>query len=111
MQTFKNFRKESRDGNWGRNADVNSTLSADEINCGSMLRIADALEVIAKDRVAMESEIKRLKEQKVYLENRRDELLAENKNLSRSRNTYKRLYEKMKDENNSLRSELPTSNK
>jgi len=40
---FKNYREQSRDVQWGSEGNPN----LDQINCGSMLRIADAAEKMA----------------------------------------------------------------
>lgn len=51
---FKNYREASRDKNWGTNDD---NLNRDQINTGSFLRIADAMEFMAKDRLQMERDL------------------------------------------------------
>lgn len=53
--SFKNYREESRNQNWGTNAD---NLNRDQIDTGSFLRIADAMELMAKDRLQMERDMK-----------------------------------------------------
>ena len=67
---FKNYRTESRE-QYGRVTDAG--LSPDEINAGCMLRIADAVEKLAADRVQMEKdlawykyEVNRLESQKAH---------------------------------------------
>lgn len=44
---FKNYREESRNTQWGSYQDAN--LSIEQINCGSMLRIADATEKMSQN--------------------------------------------------------------
>lgn len=51
---FRNYREESRDKNWGTNGD---SLNRDQLNTGSFLRIADAMELMAKDRLQMERDL------------------------------------------------------
>lgn len=43
--SLKNFRSQSRDVQWAHDADKTSSL--EQINCGSLLRIADAAEKMA----------------------------------------------------------------
>ncbi len=45
MSTFKPYREGSRT-NWG--SDQDSSLTIEQINCGALLRIADATELMAK---------------------------------------------------------------
>lgn len=55
METkFKNYRRESRDKNWGTYDEV---LSFDQINTGSLLRIADSLEKIEKPYLQLIEEV------------------------------------------------------
>ena len=42
---WKSYRQQSRDIQWGTNGD---SLSIEQVNCGSLLRIADATELMAK---------------------------------------------------------------
>ena len=47
---FKNYKQESRK-DWGTNQD-SELLSIEQINLGAILRIADATEAMAKNRIA-----------------------------------------------------------
>ena len=49
--SFKDYRKESR-ASWG--ADQDRNLSIEQINCGALLRLADATELMCKDREKLE---------------------------------------------------------
>lgn len=44
--TFQNYRRQSRDVQWGHESG-SSSLSIEQINCGSLLRMADATEKMA----------------------------------------------------------------
>lgn len=61
--TFKNFRTESRDTSWGANTDK---LTLEQINAGSLLRIADAAEAMSKNHKDLVAEIERLKHSRDY---------------------------------------------
>lgn len=50
----KNLRILSRDTQWSATGD---SVGIDEVNCGSFLRIADAMETMAKDRVQLERDL------------------------------------------------------
>ena len=56
---FKNYRKESRDKQWGQDQEEN--LTSDQINCGTLLRIADATELISKSYISLLDEIERFR--------------------------------------------------
>lgn len=47
MGNFRSYKEESRKINWGSN---DESLNLDQINTGSVLRIADSLETIAEDK-------------------------------------------------------------
>ena len=53
---FKNFREGSRDGQWGATGDAAASLTVEQINCGSMLRIADAMEKMTKSFDALRAD-------------------------------------------------------
>ncbi len=61
--TFKSYRDESRI-NYGKTQD--SSLSIEQLNCGSLMRIADATEKMCADREKLERDYK-------YMRNNRDE--------------------------------------
>jgi hypothetical protein len=44
MSIYKNFREASKKGDWSNS---NHTLTLEEINCGSLQRIADATEMMS----------------------------------------------------------------
>lgn len=48
---FQDYRKESRETNWVTKS--NNPLTIEEINCGSLLRLADALELMTKRYVEL----------------------------------------------------------
>lgn len=50
---FKNYREQSRDIQWGTSDDK---LEIEGINCGSMLRIADAVEIMTKSFNALRAD-------------------------------------------------------
>lgn len=51
MSDFQNYREESRK-NWGTDKEKNLTI--EQINCGSMLRMADAAEKMASSYTEMQ---------------------------------------------------------
>lgn len=55
----KNLRQQSRDVQWATTDDANPTI--EQINAGSLLRIADATEKMSKSVVALEAERDRYK--------------------------------------------------
>jgi hypothetical protein len=57
---FKDYRQQSRDCQWGTESVYG--LTAEQINCGSLLRIADSLERMEKPFVELLRENKRLRE-------------------------------------------------
>lgn len=50
---FKNYRQQSRDVQWGGNFIGDDTPGLEQINCGSLLRIADATELMARSHVRL----------------------------------------------------------
>ena len=64
----KNYREESRK-NYGNDFEEREGVSVEQLNAGSLMRIADATEMMAKDRVRMENDLeyykRRLKEKEV----------------------------------------------
>lgn len=59
---FKKWREASR-ADWGTNIDPETeNLSVEHVRTGAFLRIADALETVAKDRIQMEKDLKYYKE-------------------------------------------------
>jgi hypothetical protein len=57
MNIMRNFRQESRKS-YGRSMPEDQWCSNDELNVGSLQRIADACDLMAKDRERMERELK-----------------------------------------------------
>ena len=57
--SFKHYREESKK-NWG--TDDHRSLSIEQINCGAILRIADATEKMASNYTRMENDLKYYKE-------------------------------------------------
>jgi hypothetical protein len=51
--TYKSYREESR-ANWGTTGD---TINLEQLKAGAVLRIADACELMAKDRQRMERDL------------------------------------------------------
>lgn len=74
---FKSYRKESRI-DWGVNTD--NPLTVEQINCGSMLRIADATEAMAKNYVALQDEAARYK--RWYEDERRESASLRRRNIT-----------------------------
>lgn len=93
--TFKNYREESR-LQYGREMDPDQGLSVEQLNCGSILRIADAVETMAKDRKELEKRAEKFK--KRYF--RANDLLSKKRQqlttVKKSRAAYIGLYEKAK---------------
>lgn len=86
--TFKNYREQSRNVQWGTNSDYDS-LSFEEINCGSLLRIADSMEVVAKEYNAILADMK-------FYQKRYHELLDQVERLKRSNAALRGVITKMK---------------
>lgn len=61
--TFKNYRQQSRDVNWGIRSDRDG-LSLEQINTGSLLRIADATEKMCLDREKLERDYKYMRDER-----------------------------------------------
>jgi len=56
-KTFKSWKEASR-ANWGTNLEAEvENLSADQVKTGALMRIADAVELVAKDRIQMEKDL------------------------------------------------------
>lgn len=51
--SFRNYRVESRDKQWGAHVDSGKNVTLDQINCGSLLRIADAVELMAQEHAKL----------------------------------------------------------
>lgn len=66
---FKSYRDESR-VDYGRHKDANDGMTEDELKVGALLRIADATELMARDRVQMEAALD-------YNRRRKEELSAQ----------------------------------
>lgn len=58
---LKSYREQSRNINWGTDKTGNS-LTLEQINCGSLLRIADAAEIMAKNHQQLIDERDRYKQ-------------------------------------------------
>lgn len=86
--TFKNYREQSRDIQWGIHND-SETLSLEQINCGSLLRIADSMEVVAKEYNAILADMK-------FYQKRYHELLDKVERLKRSNAALRGVITKMK---------------
>lgn len=86
--TFKNYRDQSRNVQWGTNSDSDS-LSFEGINCGSLLRIADSMEVVAKEYNAILADMK-------FYQKRYHELLDKVERLKRSNAALRGVITKMK---------------
>ena len=63
MGEFKNYRQESR-SNWGTSD--KDGLTIEQISLGAQLRMADALDVIAKDKQKLEDDYKYMSERCHY---------------------------------------------
>lgn len=61
QKVSKNLRNESRVQNWSVTIDENSNVNIDQLNCGSMLRIADGIEKIASNYSSLIEERDRYK--------------------------------------------------
>jgi len=56
--THRNFKEESKDKNWGTEVAEGRNLNTDQIRLGAELRMADSLELIAKDKQRLEADKK-----------------------------------------------------
>jgi hypothetical protein len=61
MSNFRSYREESRT-NWGTH--LQGGLSIEQINCGSFLRIADAMEKMAVNHIKLQEEYEYMKRQR-----------------------------------------------
>jgi hypothetical protein len=86
MGDFQGYRQQSRDIQWG-SKDENLTI--DQINCGSLLRIADAAEHIAENH-------RKLTEENKWLSSSRKSVMAERDRLARSNAALRGVITKMK---------------
>jgi len=92
-KVFKKWRDSSR-ADWGSNIDPEiENLSLEHVRTGALLRIADAIEVVAKDRVQMEKDLKFYKD--AYHESR-DEVESLNRSISTYKSHITRLKNKIK---------------
>lgn len=103
MSATKDFRKESR-SNWVTTQET--VLTEEQINLGCMLRIADAVELMAKDRVQTEAKLKRQDESIEYLTKQRNDAYDEIKRHKASKSAYKSQAKKLRVENAKLREQL-----
>ena len=75
-KVFKSYKEESRK-DYGATIPKNINLSIDQLNCGAILRIAEAVEKMCLDREKLERDYK-------YMCKRRDYFMKECDKLSRS---------------------------
>lgn len=73
MGEFKSYRQESR-SNWGTSE--KGTLTIEQISLGAQIRMADALEVIAKDKQNLEDDYKRMSERRDFWRLEYEKMLA-----------------------------------
>ncbi len=66
----KYFKEESK-----KNYFTSTGISNDDLQTGSLMRIADAVEIMTQDRVALERDLKRERESNEYLRESRDKLI------------------------------------
>ena len=66
-KVLKSYKEQSRI-NWGRHMDSDESMSIDEVNCGALLRIADASEAMAKNHVKLQGDYDFMKESRDYWE-------------------------------------------
>lgn len=96
--SFKSYREGSRT-NWGSNSDSDA-LTLEQINCGALLRIADATELMAKrhtDLINQRDQYERWYKQEQ----------AENATLRRQVNAYKGQAKRLRTTVATLRERLP----
>lgn len=86
--TFKSYREESH-RNWGRDLPDGQNITCEETQLGAVLRIADACELMAKDRERMERSLSWHKE-------RHDHYRAEAERLARSNAALRGVINRMK---------------
>lgn len=77
-KVFHDYRKRSKEV-WGQKFDENESLTIEQINLGAILRIADAVELMAKDRANLETTLAYYKRKTEEL---REELAATYRRLS-----------------------------
>jgi hypothetical protein len=70
---FKNYRSESRDTNWGTQ---DKGLSLDQINAGSLLRIADSLERMEEPYLKLHRDLDNFKRWYIQERNIKEDLQA-----------------------------------
>lgn len=64
---FRNYRQHSRDMQWGQDSD---SMDIEQINCGSLLRIANASEKMALRHTELIDKATRLEQKNRWLEDR-----------------------------------------
>lgn len=64
------FRKESRLDYGGEKPDETHSLNLDQLQTGCLMRIADAVEIIAKDKESLEQRLKSAKDSLEYWQDR-----------------------------------------
>lgn len=69
---WKSYRKESREIDWGTKQEGKPAI--EQINCGCMLRIADAVEKMASDYTALQNTVSYLHKHQDTLRKRIDHL-------------------------------------
>lgn len=87
-QKFKSFREESRK-NYGVTSEER-VVSNDDLQIGALLRIADSMEIMCKDRVKLENDNK-------YLRDRIKQLNQEIESLKRQSAAYKGKFNNLKN--------------
>ena len=93
--SFKDFREESRT-RWG--SSQTDKISTEQITLGCILRIADAVETIAVDRVNLEKDLAYYKEQYSRQRNTIDDLNKKVIGMTSARTRYKNQIEKLKNQ-------------
>lgn len=88
MTTFRDYRKESR-FNWGRDTKEGENLTIEQINCGAMMRIADATEAMAKNHVQLQADYD-------FMRRSRDSYRAECEQLRNTNRTLRGVITKLK---------------
>jgi hypothetical protein len=66
MPKFKNYREMSKETNWGT---FNEGLSIEQVNCGSLLRIADATEAMSTNFTSLYKELQQMTEERTRYRN------------------------------------------
>ena len=75
---YQNYKSESRK-DWGQ--DTNGSLTIEQINCGAILRIADAVELMAKNYLQLQHDA-------AFYKRKYQEQQKEIESLTRSKNAY-----------------------